>query len=86
MWSCDFVFDACGNGPQLKCLTVVDKYPKSSGTPVVVNGNCTQPASGANRDSTPHCLDKITRGLQTDIYWKLLSPYHAIIASLCTYW
>ena len=24
MWAYDFVFDACANGQQLKCLTVID--------------------------------------------------------------
>ncbi|WP_233237913.1 hypothetical protein [Bordetella sp. LUAb4] len=27
-WSYDFVFDACANGQQLKCLTVVDEYTR----------------------------------------------------------
>jgi putative transposase len=26
VWAYDFVFDACANGQQLKCLTVVDEY------------------------------------------------------------
>lgn len=26
VWSYDFVFDACANGQQLKCLTLVDEY------------------------------------------------------------
>lgn len=26
MWACDFVFDMCANGQQLKCLTVIDEY------------------------------------------------------------
>jgi putative transposase len=30
VWSCDFVFDACANGQQLKCLTVVDEYTRES--------------------------------------------------------
>ncbi|MBK7022845.1 MAG: hypothetical protein IPH41_04780 [Sulfuritalea sp.] len=25
-WCYDFVFDACANGQQLKCLTLVDEY------------------------------------------------------------
>jgi len=29
MWAYDFVFDACGNGQQLKCLTVVDEYTRA---------------------------------------------------------
>ncbi len=28
VWSFDFVFDACANGQQLKCLTVVDEYTR----------------------------------------------------------
>jgi putative transposase len=28
MWAYDFVFDACANGPQLKCLTVVDEFSR----------------------------------------------------------
>lgn len=28
VWSYDFVFDACANGQQLKCLTVVDEYTR----------------------------------------------------------
>ena len=30
VWSYDFVFDACANGQQLKCLTVVDEYSRES--------------------------------------------------------
>jgi putative transposase len=30
VWSYDFVFDACANGQQLKCLTVVDGYTRES--------------------------------------------------------
>lgn len=30
VWSIDFVFDACANGQQLKCLTVVDEYTRES--------------------------------------------------------
>jgi putative transposase len=30
VWSYDFVFDACANGQQLKCLTVVDEYARES--------------------------------------------------------
>ena len=28
VWAYDFVFDSCGNGQQLKCLTVVDEYTR----------------------------------------------------------
>ena len=28
VWSYDFVYDACANGQQLKCLTVVDEYTR----------------------------------------------------------
>lgn len=28
VWANDFVFDACANGQQLKCLTVVDEYTR----------------------------------------------------------
>jgi len=28
VWSYDFVFDACANGQQVKCLTVVDEYTR----------------------------------------------------------
>lgn len=28
LWAYDFVFDACANGQQLKCLTVVDEYTR----------------------------------------------------------
>lgn len=28
MWAYDFVFDACANGQQLKCLTIVDEYTR----------------------------------------------------------
>jgi putative transposase len=27
-WAYDFVFDACANGQQLKCLTVIDEYTR----------------------------------------------------------
>ena len=30
VWRYDFVFDACSNGQQLKCLTVVDEYTRES--------------------------------------------------------
>src|SRR5687767_15952293 len=28
VWTYDFVFDACANGQQLKCLTVVDEFTR----------------------------------------------------------
>ena len=28
VWAYDFVFDGCGNGQKLKCLTVVDEYTR----------------------------------------------------------
>lgn len=28
MWAYDFVFDACANGQQLKCLTVIDEFTR----------------------------------------------------------
>lgn len=28
VWSYDFVFDACANGQQIKCLTLVDEYTR----------------------------------------------------------
>ena len=28
VWAYDFVFDACANGKQLKCLTVIDEYTR----------------------------------------------------------
>jgi putative transposase len=28
VWAWDFVFDACANGQQLKCLTVIDEYTR----------------------------------------------------------
>ena len=28
VWAYDFVFDACANGEQLKCLTVIDEYTR----------------------------------------------------------
>jgi putative transposase len=30
VWGYDFVFDACANGQQLKCLTVIDEYTRES--------------------------------------------------------
>jgi len=30
VWAYDFVFDACANGQQLKCLTVVDEFTRES--------------------------------------------------------
>ena len=30
VWSYDFVFDACANGQQIKCLTVIDEFTKES--------------------------------------------------------
>ena len=28
MWAYDFVFDACANGQQLKCLTIIDEFTR----------------------------------------------------------
>jgi putative transposase len=28
VWAYDFVFDACANGQQLKCLTIIDEYTR----------------------------------------------------------
>jgi putative transposase len=30
LWAYDFVFDACANGQQIKCLTIVDEYTHES--------------------------------------------------------
>lgn len=30
MWAYDFVFDACANGQQLKCLTIIDEWTRES--------------------------------------------------------
>ena len=30
VWAYDFVYDACANGQQLKCLTVIDEYTRES--------------------------------------------------------
>lgn len=30
VWAYDFVFDACANGQQLKCLTIIDEYTRES--------------------------------------------------------
>ena len=30
VWAYDFVFDACANGQQIKCLTVVDEFTRES--------------------------------------------------------
>lgn len=30
VWAYDFVFDACANGQQVKCLTVIDEYTRES--------------------------------------------------------
>jgi putative transposase len=37
VWSCDFVFDHCANGQQLKCLTVTDEFTKE-GLAIDVDG------------------------------------------------
>lgn len=29
-WAYDFVFDACANGQQLKCLTVIDEFTQEA--------------------------------------------------------
>jgi putative transposase len=28
VWAYDFVFDACANGQQLKCLTIIDEFTR----------------------------------------------------------
>jgi putative transposase len=30
VWAYDFVFDACANGQQLKCLTLIDEYTREA--------------------------------------------------------
>ena len=30
VWAYDFLFDACANGQQLKCLTIIDEYTRES--------------------------------------------------------
>jgi putative transposase len=37
VWSYDFVFDACANGQQLKCLTVTDEWTKE-GLAIEIDG------------------------------------------------
>jgi len=38
VWAYDFVFDACANGEQLKCLTVIDEYTRECLTIDVAGG------------------------------------------------
>ena len=38
VWTYDFVFDACANGHQLKCLTIVDEHSRECLTIDVVGG------------------------------------------------
>lgn len=38
VWAYDFVFDACANGQQLKCLTVIDEYTRECLSIDVVGG------------------------------------------------
>jgi putative transposase len=40
LWACDFVFDACANGQQLKCLTVIDEYTRECPAIDVASGIC----------------------------------------------
>jgi putative transposase len=42
VWSYDFVFDACANGQQLKCLTVTDEFTKE-GLAIDVDGRIRSP-------------------------------------------
>jgi putative transposase len=42
VWSCDFVFDWCANGQQLKCLTVSDEWTKE-GLAIEVDGRIRSP-------------------------------------------
>ena len=42
VWSCDFVFDRCANGQQLKCLTVTDEFTKQ-GLAIDVDGRIRSP-------------------------------------------
>jgi putative transposase len=37
VWAYDFVFDACANGQQLKCLTVTDEWTRE-GLAIEVDG------------------------------------------------
>ena len=30
VWAYDFVFDACANGQQIKCLTVIDEFTREA--------------------------------------------------------
>jgi putative transposase len=43
VWSYDFVFDACANGQQLKCLTVTDEFTKE-GLAIDVDGRIRSPS------------------------------------------
>ncbi len=42
VWSYDFVFDACANGQQIKCLTVTDEFTKE-GLAIDVDGRIRSP-------------------------------------------
>ena len=46
VWAVDFVFDACANGQQLKCLTVEDEFTKE-GLAIEVDGGSVQTVEAA---------------------------------------
>src|SRR5258706_10917202 len=43
VWAYDFVFDACANGQQLKCLTVIDEFTRECLAIDVAGGVFSQP-------------------------------------------
>jgi len=48
VWAYDFVYDACANGQQLKCLTVIDEYTREC-LAIDVSGNIRHRAALAPR-------------------------------------
>jgi putative transposase len=51
VWAYDFVFDACANGQQLKCLTVIDEHTRES---LAID------VAGSIRSGRPGALSKIS--------------------------
>jgi hypothetical protein len=54
VWSYDFVFDACANGQQIKCLTVIDEWTRECLAINVVGGI----GSGISLEDQPRRFDQ----------------------------
>ena len=56
VWAYDFVFDACANGQQLKCLTVIDEFTREALAIDVAGSIRTRPGDRGSGQARSACM------------------------------